>query len=443
LKTLMRRFVGAKTGASAIVQTGVANVFVQGGNILSGVITARALGPGGRGSLAAIIMWPQFLAYGMTVGIPVATVYWLKRRPELSSDLSGAALILSAVFGVMAALVGVAIIPYSLHTYPPDTIHFAKIWVIVTPLALCAVTIMSQVQAASAFSNLNLFRVLSPLSVLAVLLIEKFTGRLTANSAALAYLLAGTPATIWIAVWAWKHFHPRFRSIVPASKLLLGYGVRAWGVDLLGTIANQVDRILVVGMLNPESMGLYVVAQSAAGVLAVLPNAVVPVSLPRSSGRSKEEITALTGRAARMTLLVMILASLPLFFFGGFLLKLVYGAKFVTASLVLPFLIVESIFDGLTSVLAQAFLASGFPGTVTLLQGSGLIASIPLLYWLIPIFGLRGAGCALMVATMLRFIFIFLNFPLKLGVKPPNIIIQPHEVFTLLRRIRNASPLPR
>jgi O-antigen/teichoic acid export membrane protein len=343
---------------------------------------------------------------------------------------------------MLAALVGFFIIPYSLHTYPPDVIRFARIWVVVTPLALCAVTIMSQVQAADAFTNLNLFRVLSPLSVLAVLLAEKFTGRLTANNAALAYLLAGTPATIWIAIWAWKYFRPRFRSIVFACKLLLGYGVRAWGVDLLGTIANQVDRILVVGMLNPESMGLYVVAQSAAGVLAVLPNAVVPVSLPRSSGKSKEEITSLTGRAARMTLLVMLLASLPLFFFGGFLLKLVYGAKFVAAALVLPFLIVEAIFDGLTSVLSQAFLASGFPGTVTLLQGCGLITSIPLLYWLIPIFGVRGAGGALMLATMLRFLFIYLNFPFRLGVKPPNIIIKMHEVVTLWQRIRTVAPLP-
>lgn len=438
MKTLVRRFVSAKSGATAILQTGVANIVVQGCNILSGIITARALGPGGRGALAAIIMWPQFLAYGMTIGVPVATVYWLKRRPELSRDLSGTALLLSAFFGIMAAALGAIIIPFSLHTYPPETIHFARVWVVVTPLALAAVTIMSQAQAAGAFTQLNVFRVLSPLSVLAVLVVEKLTGHLSANNAALSYLLAATPATLWIAIWAWKHYRPSLNSVVSSSRLLLSYGVRAWGVDLLGTIANQVDRILVVGMLNPESMGLYVVAQSAAGVLSVLPNAVVPVSLPRSSGRSKEEIISLTGRAARMTLLVMIVASLPLFFFGGFLLKLVYGGKFVAAAIVLPFLVVEAIFDGLTSVLSQAFLASGFPGTVTLLQGTGLATSIPLLYWLIPIFGVRGAGCALMMATMLRFLFIFLNFPFKLGVKPPNIIIQRDEIVTLWRRFRTA-----
>jgi antigen flippase len=440
LKTLMRRFAGAKSGASAIVQTAVANVAVQGANVLSGVITARALGPGGRGSLAAIIMWPQFLAYAMTLGVPVASVYWLKRRPDLASGLSGAGLALSAVLGVLGALVGIAIIPYSLHTYPPATIHFAQVWVIVTPLALCAVTITSQVQAAGSFTNYNLFRVLSPLSVLAVLLIEKVTGRLNTTNAALSYLLAATPVTIWIAIWVWKHFRPSSSHLIPASKLLLGYGIRAWGVDLLGTIANQIDRILVVGMLNPEAMGLYVVAQSAAGVLSILPTAVVPVSLPRSSGRSNEDIIELTGRASRMTLLVMLLASLPLFFFGGFLLKLVYGGKFTGASLVLPFLILEAIFDGVTSVLSQAFLASGFPGTVTLLQGCGLITSIPLLYWLIPIFGVRGAGCALMISTIIRFIFILLNFPYKLQVRPPNLIIKWAEIRTLLQRLRTTEP---
>jgi hypothetical protein len=46
-----------------------------------------------------------------------------------------------------------------------------------------------------------------------------------------------------------------------------------------------------------------------------------------------------------------------------------------------------------------------------------------------------------MLATMLRFIFIYLNFPLKLGVKPPSMIIKTHEVVTLLQRIHIASPV--
>jgi antigen flippase len=437
--TKVRRLVDAKSGGLAVIQTVLANIAVQGLNVASGVLTARTLGPIGRGMLAGIIMWPQFLAYAMTLGIPVATVYSLRRRPEASRQIAGTSLLVSVVVGVVAALVGFAIIPYSLHAYAHPTIRLAQLWVVVTPLELLAVTLMAQVQAAGAFSFYNLYRFLSPLSVLAILLVENALGRLTFGSAAFAYLLAGTPAMIWIGAWAYKHYRPSLTSLRSTTRLLLSYGVRAWGGDLMGTISNQVDRILVVGLLNPEAMGLYIVAQSAAGVLAVLPTAVVPITLPRSSNLDTEGILALTGSAVRATFYVMLAAALPLLLFGGILLNLVYGGKFIEASVVLPFLVIEAVADGLTSVLAQAFLASGFPGMVSMLQGCGLLTSIPLLYWMIPRFGLRGAGCALMISTLCRFLLVLVSFPYKLKSRPPGFIMGRAELIAHLSRFRRVS----
>lgn len=414
MKLGIKRFLSAKSGTVAIIQTAFANLAVQVVNLLCGIMTARSLGPDGRGLLAGIIMWPQFLAYGMTIGIPIASVYWLKRRPDLAAELAGTGLLLSVGFGLLAALVGVAVIPYSLRTYPAPAIHLAQLWILVTPLELIAVTLIGQAQAADSFSSYNFFRFLSPFSVLVILAIEKALGRLTYSTAAFAYLLGGVPAMLWIAHWAWRYFRPTLHSAVATSRLLLGYGVRAWGADLLGTVATQVDRILVVGLLAPEFMGLYVIAQSAAGALAFIPSAVAPITMPRSTNLDTDDIITLTGRAARATLCLMLFASLPLFFFGDFLLNLVYGSRFTGAEAVLPFLVVEAIAGGLTSVLAQAFLATGFPGTVSFLQGCGLITSIPLLYWMIPIYGLRGAGCALMLSTLCRLMLVLLNFPYKL-----------------------------
>jgi O-antigen/teichoic acid export membrane protein len=419
----IRRFLSAKSGIMVIIQTACANLAVQGVNLLCGIITARSLGADGRGLLAGIIMWPQFLAYGMTMGIPIASLYWLKRRRDIASELAGAGLLLTAAFGLLAALVGAIILPYSLHTYPAAAIHLARLWILVTPLELLAVTLICQALAADAFFKYNVYRFLSPFSVLIVLAIEKTLGRLTYSSAAFAYLLGGTPATIWTARWAWRYFRPTLRSPVAAARLLLSYGVRAWGADLLGTVATQVDRVLVVGLLNPEMMGLYVIAQSAAGVLAFIPTAVSPITMPRSTNLSTGDTVALTGRAARATLCLMLLASLPLLFSGNFLLRLVYGHGFAGAAAILPFLVVEAIAGGLTSVLSQAFLAAGFPGTVSMLQGCGVLTSIPLMFWLIPRFGLEGAGCALMLSTLCRLLFVLLNFPYKLKSRPPGLIM--------------------
>ncbi len=272
-----------------------------------------------------------------------------------------AGLLLSAAFGLLAALVGAVILSYSLHTYPAAAIHLARLWILVTPLELLAVTLIARAQAADAFPKYNVYRFLSPFSVLIVLVIEKTRGRLTYSSAAFAYLLGGTPAMIWTARWAWRFFRPTLRSPVASSRLSLSYGVRAWGADLLGTVATQVDRVLVVGLLNPEMMGLYVIAQSAAGVLAFIPTAVAPITMPRSTNLSTGDTVALTGRAARATLCLMLLASLPLLFCGDFLLRFVYGHGFAGAAAILPFLVVDAIAGGLTSVLSQAFLAADFP----------------------------------------------------------------------------------
>jgi len=423
----LRRFVSAKSGTMAVIQTGIANVAVQGINLLCGILTARSLGPDGRGVLAGVIMWPQFLAYGMTMGIPVASVYWLKRRPDISSELAGAGLLLSVLFGLLAAAVGALVIPYSLHAYPPAAVHLALLWILVTPLELLAVTWIAQAQAADSFSSYNAFRFLSPFTVLVTLAIEKMSGHLTCSGAAFAYLLGGAPAMVWIASWAWRYFRPTLRSIVATSRLLLGYGTRAWGVDLLGTVASQVDRVLVVGLLKPELMGLYVIAQSAAGVLAFIPTAVTPITMPRSTNLQAVDVVMLTGRAARATLCLMLIASLPLLFLGRFLINLVYGSSFALAAGVLPFLVIEAVASGVTSVLAQAFLASGFPGTVSVLQGCGLLTSIPLMLWLIPRFGLPGAGCALMLSTLCRLMLVLANFRFKLNEPAPGLLMRRAE----------------
>ena len=439
MKRHLRRLLEAKSGVFAVIQTGLVNVAVQASNICCGIVTARTLGPSGRGSLAAMIMWPQILAYCLAFGIPTSSLFFMKRRPESASDFVGAALMLSLSAGALATLVGVLVIPHFLHTYSPATIRFSQIAMVLAPLSLLSVTLTSHVQAADQFKIYNTYRFVAPVSILVVLLVERFTHTLTAETAALAYLVAGLPALVWITLWVLRHFRPKFQNLRSSAKTILGYGMRAWGSDLLGTVANQVDRVLVVGMLSPDAMGLYVVAQSAANVLAVLPGAVAPVTLPKSAGMSHEQIIELSGRAIRMTLLVMVLASLPLLVAGQFLLKLVYGPKFMSASLVLPFLVIETILDGLTYVLSQTFLASGLPGTVTLLEGSGLVASIPLLFWLIPHFGLRGAGCALMLGTLTRFLCVLISFPLRLKVRPPNMIIGRSDLRALLRKQQPAK----
>jgi antigen flippase len=433
IKGVFKTFLGGRTSAGAVSQTVVSNLMIQGTNILCGLVTARALGPKGRGELAAILLWPQFLAYLLTLGIPISSVYNIRRNPALSSAFTALALLSSLVMGFVAAAVGVIIIPHSLHTYTPQVIHNAR-WVVLTaPLALVGLMLSTLVQSAESFRRYNLFRFTPPFLILSTLLLASKFGHLKPLTAALAYLFAGFPIMIWNFVWIWKRFKPRIAGGLEPARALFGYGVRAWGADLLGTVANQVDRLLVVGMLSPSSMGLYVVAQSAAGLLNVLPGSMMTVLLPKASDRSTEEIVKLTGRAARITIVVMAAAGLPLFLLSGLALRLVYGQNFAVASVVLKLLLAEAVLDGTTAVLTQAFLAAGCPGTVTILQLCGLLTAIPLLAWLAPIWGLNGVGLAMLISTSLRLSFVLLNYRLRLKVRPPSLLLRKEDVAFLYK----------
>ncbi len=433
ITTLVKGFASARTSLGAVLQTGFANILIQAAYFGSGVITARSLGPSGRGALAAIIMWPQFLSYLMTLGVPTSSVYHVRKDPEHASHFVAAATLLSVLTGSAAILVGQLAIPYSLHTYPPAVIHFARFAVFLAPLALLGITLSTQVQSAGAFRSMNIFRVAQPAMVLCVLFVTWRLFGLTAYSASLAYLLAGIPITIWNFVWVYKHFHPTLRGGFEASRQLLNYGVRVWGADLLSTVSNQVDRILIVSMLAPRLMGLYVVSQGIAGLLNPLPSAMSTVLMPKAAGKSVPEIVELTGRAVRITLVGLLAVACPLFLAGGFLLRLVYGNKYDGAAAILKILLCEGILDGMTSVLSQAFLAAGVPGTVTLLEGCGLLTAVPLMYWMIPRWGLPGAACALLTATFIRFLFVYLNFPLRFRQRPPGLLLGASDL-TLLRR---------
>jgi enterobacterial common antigen flippase len=398
------------------------------------VITARSLGPSGRGTLAAIIMWPQFLSYLLTLGIPLASVYYLRRDPENARSYAAAATLLSFVMGCFAVVVGYFVIPYSLHAYDPSVVRFAQLAVCMAPLALLGVTLSIQAQSAGEFRLYNSFRVAQPVAVLVLLFVAWKLHFMSYSSAALIYLFAGVPITIWNGIWVWSYFKPSFKNNMPSVRRLLGYGVRVWGADLLGTVANQVDRVLVVSTLQPHDMGLYVVAQSVAGLMNVLPNAMTSVLMPRAAGRSTEEIVSLTGRALRVILALLVLVALALFFLGGILLSLVYGNKFDGATPVLRILLGEAILDGMTSVLSQAFLAAGIPGVVTLLQGCGLLTAVPLLFWMVPRYGLKGAAFALLISTSFRLTFVLLSFPMRLKVAPPRLLLRLSDIREVMRQ---------
>jgi O-antigen/teichoic acid export membrane protein len=435
-RALVRTLVTSRSGVAATAQTFLANVFILGINAGTGIITARLLGPSGRGELAAMIMWPQFLAYCLTLGVPSALLYNLKRYPGQASSLFSVALLLGTLMGLLATLVGVLFIPHWLTEYSPEVVRSAQWLMLTAPAGLLALMCTFALQAQEEFTLYNAARYLPPVLILLALGTLALVWDLTPFNAALSYLLAGMPVWLWMLVRLWRFYRPVGRGLGVAFKRLTSYGLRSYGIDLLGTLAGYLDQVLVVGILAPAMMGLYAVALSLSRMLEVLQGAAIAVLFPKASGRTVGEAAALAGWVARVSTALTLLAATGLALVSPWVLGLLYGQEFVGAVTVVRLLLLKSVLDCATLVLAQAFMAAGRPGIVTVLQGTGLALVLPLLLILVPRYGLEGAGLALLGSSAARLVFVIVSFPLILKVRPPRLWLGRNDLAPIVERAR-------
>jgi O-antigen/teichoic acid export membrane protein len=415
--------LNGQKASTAAIQTFLVKICILAINMGTGIITARYLGTQGRGELAAIVLWPQFLAYALTLGIPQALLYNLKKYPDQESELYSTSVLVSIVLGLVATGVGVIFLPIWLSQYAPELIRAAQLFMLTAPLSLLGLVFVAAFEARDEFTFSNQLRYFMPLTTLAALLILIAFGIRNPIAFGLTYVIPSVPIGIWMFLRLRSRYPFKLSKVRETTQLLLGYGVKAYGIDFIGSLSGKIGQALVVGLLNATSMGLYTVAISLSRVLNTFESAIDTVLLPKASARPVNEIVALTGRAVRISTMLTFLCVVPLMFLGPFFLRLLYGEEFVAATTIFRILLVEILISGTNWLLAKSFMAAGQPGVVTLLQGFGLSVTVPLMLVLIPRYGLVGAGLALLTSTSIRFFLVMACYPLIFKVAPPNLFI--------------------
>lgn len=444
LSSMVKRFsslLDGRSASTAAIQTFLVKVFILGINMGTGIITARALGSQGRGELAAIILWPQFLAYALTLGVPQALLYNIKKYPDKQSELFSVGVVLSVGLGLVSSIIGIMFIPIWLSQYSETMVRAAQWFMLVSPLCLLELLFTAAFEAREEFTYSNQLRYFIPLATLFLLLVLIGLDIDNPITLGMAYALPSVPISIWMFLRLRSRYEFKLTNFLQTSRLLLGYGSKAYGIDLIGSLSGRIGQVLVVGMLNATSMGLYTVAISLSRVLNVFEAAINTVLLPKASARPVNEIVALTGMAVRISAMLTLLCVIPLLVLGPVFLELLYGEEFVAATPIFRILLVEVLISGVNWLLAKSFMAAGKPGAVTLLQVLGLSITVPFMLLLIPRYGLVGAGLALLISTIVRFFLVIGCYPLVMKVPPPNLIITINDI-KYIQKVLLKRPTP-
>jgi O-antigen/teichoic acid export membrane protein len=404
LSFLLRQSAPAKRRICKLFRTALVSIVTANAGVIilttgTGIVSARLLGPEGRGQLAAMTLWPHFLGGLFAAGLPAALTYNLKRRPEEASTLFAGALTCAVTVGAIGALIGIPIVWLSLPGYPLGLKLFAVGALIFTPVEVVAQVLQSGSLASDRYDVYSRVRVSVPFLILSLLLLWRPS---TPLDVALVSIGGGLPVFLAQLAQAWRQFRPSFLHMRTSLLELVAYARGAAAIDFLTAASLQLDRVIVVSLLPPTLAGLYIVAVSAASPLATFRNAVASLVLPRASPMTTHDAAHFTLVASMLTLAATAFSGLVLLGLAPVLLSMLYGSEFVVAVPTLRLLILEATCAGFCTVLCQAFIATKRPGPMVFGQ---IIWTVTLLVSM-PIAALRldaeGAAISILAATILR-----------------------------------------
>jgi len=404
-------------------------------NLGTGILSARLLGPTGRGELAVLGLWPTFLYGILTFGVPSAVRYQVRRDPEAATELFSASLVLGGLLGVVAMVVGFVIIPHWDKQYSPSIIEFAQLMMLFTPTIALQNMVQAFLESRERFGAASRMLYLPPMMTLVGFIGLYVTHHLTPRSVALSYMI---PSVIVAGFSAWQirseiHYP---RNLVRRSRQLMNYGSKAYGLDILGNVSGQVDQAIVIGLLTASSFGLYAVAINMSRILGIFQSSITTVLFPKASGLEPTEAIALVGRSARITIPITFAAGLGFVLLVPFVIPLMYGHAYLPDIRLTQILTAEVIIGSVTGVLTQAFMATGRPGLITIFQVGGMATSVPLMFIFIPRLGITGAAYALLGATIVRFVLVLISYPVLLHHRIPQLVLTRQDVDDLRRRLR-------
>lgn len=403
-------------------------------NMATGMITARLLGPDGRGIQAALILWPQFLAFASTFGIHAALLYHMKKNPEREADLYYASLWLTLCAGAVCVTAGLFLIPVWLTA---DAVPAARWLMAAAPFMLLFFMHNALFRGREDFHLFNRMRYLVPLLALVALLILAMWDRLTPITSAIAYLAPYVPVTMLAMFRAIRIYRPVFSGMRWACRKILAYGFGSYGIDLLGNLILYIDQIILINLLAPGPLGLYIVAVSLSRVLAIFSSSITMVLYPKASSLPPRDAALLTLRIFKLSVIAALAFATVFMVAAPFLIHFLYGERFAESTDVFRLLVLEVVLGGAAIVLAQAFMAVGKPFVVTVSQAIGVLLVIPLMYFLVPEYGVIGAGWALLLPSIIRLLYVAVVFEWQFRFSLRALVPGPDDLSWIMSMIRD------
>jgi O-antigen/teichoic acid export membrane protein len=388
-------------------------------SVALGVLTARLLGPAGKGIYAMPAVQAGLVATAFG-GLSSTTSYFLLNRN------SGRRIVVPALISA-SVLIAVAAVVVAILAVVARALWAAPAAVASLPASAAVAIVLGYVAGVKRIRYAPTTAVATTLVTFALMAVGLLLVARTPWVAIAAWILGST--TVAVVALAAMVLHAR---TLPAGEPVRFFDYFSMtvkvGAGSLVTLLNyRADMYIVAVFLPAFDLGLYTVAVAAAEGLLVPTQIAALVTSPHIGGLDREAASRLTARCVRNNLLVAGITCAVIFVMAPYLVELFYGQAFLPLVPALRILLIGVVALSLGSPLSSYYtLKLGKPEIALVLAGSSAALCIATALILVPHLGIEGAAIASTVAYIVGQAAAIVYFSQHASV-PFNVILLPNR----------------
>ena len=378
----------------------VVNLSLTLAAVVTSPLQARALGPSGRGDLAALTVVGGLIALMGEFGLSAYVVRESARGASLRRLVGSVGPLLFGV-GVIYAVTA----PQVAHLVAGNrrSLHsLLLVMLLLMPLFMPALATNALVWGRQRWRLYAVQRLMAPIGTVIVYSALFILHRLTVVTAGVTYIVLATVANLVGLVVLRGVGLPEWHRATATRAL--SFGSRVWLTSLANQTNARLDQLLMTRLTTSAQLGLYVVAVNVSLLQHSLTSAVASALLPRvASGDA-----SVSARALRLMLVVTTMLSIAIFVTAPFIVPLVFGQRFSGAVSMCEILVVASIPFGAVQVLTAALVGVGQPGVAARGEILSVFITVPALVIFVGRYG--GIAAALTSIAAYTVTSLYLGF---------------------------------
>jgi O-antigen/teichoic acid export membrane protein len=375
------------------------------------IVTARCLGPAGRGILAVLMTIVALASQFGNLGLHASNTYYAAKDKEKLPNIIGNTIWIGFLGGIIISLVTWLIFSFKqdlIKGVPGSFLLIAIFSIPFSLLFLLGQNILLGIQEIKTFNVLEFSKSLIIFVFTAILLIIYKLG------------VEGVliPYTVFSIIFC---FILLKKLLILSKKLLffdfflfqqsLIYGFKAYWSAFFSFLALKFNMLMVNYFLGTQQTGIYSISVQVGDFIYLLPTIIGVILFSRVSGM-KEGSWQFTKKIILMTSGIMLLAVLITTILAKPLIILLYGNDFQGAVSPLLWLLPGIFFLSINTIFMNFFAGRGNPMIVVISPLLAFTANFVLNICLIPSFGINGSSftSSLTYLIMLVASFVYLKF---------------------------------